>query len=109
MARSPSWQRQLDLESLRLAPGSHRSPREGVCVVELASLIGGESFSDRPRCVCPVIAAFLRSFNEKLAMRLRIFVVVGLREALRLDEGAGEYAARVAFARHGAEEAFALL
>jgi len=44
-------------DRLRLQPGSHRSPRDGVCVVELASVLAGERFSDRPRCVCEVIAA----------------------------------------------------
>ena len=33
-------------------------------MVELASMIGGEQFSDRPTCVCPVIGAFLRSWND---------------------------------------------
>jgi hypothetical protein len=32
--------------------------------VELASMIGGEQFSDRPDCVCPVIGSFLRSWND---------------------------------------------
>jgi hypothetical protein len=50
---------------VRLEPGSHRSPRDGVCVVELASVLGGEAFSDRPRCVCRVIGAFLRSWNDR--------------------------------------------
>jgi hypothetical protein len=27
-------------------------------------MIGGERFSDRPDCVCPVIGAFLRSWND---------------------------------------------
>jgi hypothetical protein len=34
-------------------------------VVELASMIGGEKFSDRPNCVCPVIGSFLRSWNDR--------------------------------------------
>ena len=130
-------------------------------MVELASLLGGERFSDRPRCVCKVIAAFLRSLNdrlshadrqrlrpyasravgsragvqitrmrrdaclswagarldespfraalERLAVRARILAIIGLRQAIRLDEGAGEYAARLVFARDGAEGGFALL
>ena len=53
------------MASVRLEAGSHRSPSDGVCIVELASLIGGEPFSDRPRCVCPVIAAFLRGWNDR--------------------------------------------
>jgi hypothetical protein len=36
-----------------------------VCVVELASMIGGEDFSDRPRCVDKVIGAFLRGWNDR--------------------------------------------
>jgi hypothetical protein len=146
---------------VRLESGSHASPREGICAVELASLLGGERFSDRPRCVCDVIAGFMRSWNDRvshserqalvlyadqavgsradahvtrlrrdiclvwagahldrgrlrsllarLRMRVKIFRVVGLRQALRLNEGAGEYAARVAFARVETEEGFALL
>jgi hypothetical protein len=50
---------------VRLEPGRHRSPKDGVCVVELASMIGGEKFSDRPNCVCPVIGSFLRSWNDR--------------------------------------------
>ena len=50
---------------IRLTAGGHSSPREGVCVVELASLIAQEEFSDRPRCVCPVIGAFLRGWNDR--------------------------------------------
>jgi hypothetical protein len=50
---------------VRLAPGAHSSPHEGVCVVELASVIAGEKFSDRPSCVCPLIGAFLRGWNDR--------------------------------------------
>ncbi len=161
MARSVQRQTKLDLGSVRLAPGSHSSPREGICAVELASMLAGEKFSDRPRCVCRVVAGYLRSLNDRvahadrrllisyaeravgsragpqltherrdvcllwagarlnggrlsrfldrLAMRARILVVIGLRQAIRLDEGAGEYAARVVFGRHGTAEALALL
>jgi len=145
----------------RLEFGSHASPDDGVCVVELASLISGEDFSDRPDCVCEVIAAYLRSWNDRLghaerqrlrpyadrvvgtradrattalrrdvclaaggavyrggrlrrmakraAIRAQIAWLIGLRPALRLNEGAGEYAARMTFARDGADRAFALL
>jgi hypothetical protein len=53
------------LGALRLEPGSHRSPNDGVCVVELASMIAGEPFSDRPGCVCRVLGSFLRSWNDR--------------------------------------------
>jgi hypothetical protein len=147
--------------SVRLTAGGHSSPREGVCVVELASLIAREEFSDRPRCVCPVIAAFLRGWNDRapyaerqrlspyaqrivgsrgsprltrerrdICLRwagvdlshgglrrlwsraeaqMRIAVFCGLGAALRPNEGAGDYAARVAMARGDVEGAFELL
>ena len=143
----------IERRGLRLRPGSHRSPREGVCVVELASLLARERFSDRPRCVCRVIAAFLRAWNDRvgyadrqqllpyaerivgsredrattrmrrdfclvwagadlsrgplrrfltrLGMRWRIGLFLGLRPALRLNEGAAELAARTVFAELG--------
>jgi hypothetical protein len=32
--------------------------------MELASMLAGERFSDRPRSVCPVIAGLLRAYND---------------------------------------------
>jgi hypothetical protein len=148
-------------EHVRLDAGRHASPGEGACVVELASLLAREPFSDRPECVCPVIAAFLRGWNDRaayadrqrlrpysqrivgtrasrsvthwrrdlclawigtefgggrlrdrlrrLAVRVRIATFCGLRYGLRLDEGAGEYAARVLYGRRDVEAAFGLL
>src|SRR2546423_15426530 len=55
----------LQLATVRLARGPHSSPAEGVCIVELASVLAGEKFSDRPHCVCDVIAAFLRAWNDR--------------------------------------------
>jgi hypothetical protein len=42
-------------------------------------------------------------------MRARIGWLLGMKRALRLNQGAGEYAARLCFARNGSEAAFALL
>gem|GEM_PF-2056165 len=53
-------------QTVRLARGRHRSPQLGVCVMELASMLAGERFSDRPRTASPVIAAFLRTYNDGL-------------------------------------------
>jgi hypothetical protein len=51
---------------VRLSQGSHRNPNDGVCVMELASMLAGERFSDKPRSVSPVIAGFLRTYNDAL-------------------------------------------
>lgn len=53
-------------QTVRLAQGRHRSAAEGACAVELASMLAGERFSDRPRCVDPVLAAYMRAFNDRL-------------------------------------------
>jgi hypothetical protein len=39
--------------------------------MELASMLAGERFSDRPRSVSPVIAAFLRGYNDLVDDRSR--------------------------------------
>jgi len=51
-------------QTVRLARGKHHGPEHGVCVMELSSMLSGERFTDRPRAVCPVIASFLRSYND---------------------------------------------
>jgi len=58
-------------QTVRLTRGRHKSPAHGACVMELASMLAGEEFSDRPRCVDPVIAAYLRAFNDRLDHRRR--------------------------------------
>jgi hypothetical protein len=119
--------------------------------MELVSMIANEKFTDRPRCACVVIGAFLRGWNDRsghaerqalrpyakrvvgsrasrsvtrrrrdvcltwagadltgnfasrmirrLGMRLRILALLGIRPALRLNDGAGDLAARTVFAR----------
>ena len=56
--------RQPSVQTMKLARGKHSSPRHGACVMELASMLAGEVFSDRPRSVSPVIGAFLRGYND---------------------------------------------
>jgi hypothetical protein len=34
--------------------------------MEVASMLAGESFSDEPACVCPVIGEFLRTYNDQV-------------------------------------------
>jgi hypothetical protein len=51
-------------QTIELSRGSHRSPEEGACVMELASMLAGERFNDHPKSVCRVIAGFLRAYND---------------------------------------------
>ena len=58
-------------QTIQLSKGRHASPEEGACVVELASMLAGEHFSDHPNSVCPVIAALLRNYNDRIDDRRR--------------------------------------
>jgi hypothetical protein len=58
-------------QTVRLSAGSHSAPEEGACVLELASMLNGEPFSDRPRSVCPALREFLQGYNDGLPDDLR--------------------------------------
>src|SRR3954452_11261263 len=51
---------------VRLDRGRHSSPATGVCVMELASMVAHEPFSDRSPSISPTIGAFLRTYNDGL-------------------------------------------
>jgi hypothetical protein len=53
------------LKTLSLKAGSH-SPDSTFCVMEAVAFVAGEAWSDHPQCACPVISAFLRSWNDGL-------------------------------------------
>jgi hypothetical protein len=76
-------------QTIKLSSGKHSSPREGACVMELASMLAGEPFGDQPASVCPVIGSLLRAYNDSVddAMRQDLY----------------EYAAKVVGSRAGAE------
>jgi hypothetical protein len=58
-------------QTVKLGRGRHTSPQDGVCVMELASMLAGESFTDHPGSVSPAIASFLRNYNDVLDDRRR--------------------------------------
>lgn len=74
-------------QTVRLSAGSHAGPDDGACVLELASMLGDEPFSDRPRSVCPALREFLQGYNDGLpdALRQELFglaaEIVGTRAA----------------------------
>lgn len=53
-----------DFGPFKLSFGSHKSPQDGMCVMEMVSFLAGEPWSDQPRCVCPIIAEFCRTMND---------------------------------------------
>jgi len=58
-------------QTIKLSKGKHSSPEVGACVMELASMLAGEVFSDHPQSVCPVIGSFLRAYNDSIDDRRR--------------------------------------
>ena len=51
-------------QTVHLSAGQHRSPADGACVMELASMLAGEPFTDRPASVSPTLASALRGYND---------------------------------------------
>ena len=56
----------VSYQTITLSKGKHDSPEDGACVMELASMLAGEPFNDHPQLVCPVIASFLRAYNDRI-------------------------------------------
>jgi hypothetical protein len=59
------------LKTIKLQNGAHPSVVAGMCAMEAAAWIAGEEHSDHPQCVSPVIAAFMRRWNDALDDRTR--------------------------------------
>src|SRR5438874_6900961 len=53
-------------QTIKLGKGKHSSPDDGACVMELASMLSGEPFTDHPESVCPAIGSFLRAYNDSI-------------------------------------------
>jgi hypothetical protein len=49
-----------------LAYGTHASPADGRCAMEWVSHLAGESHSDQPECVSPVLRTFCIALNDGL-------------------------------------------
>jgi hypothetical protein len=56
----------IDLDTLTLTSGSHTSFESGACLLEAASYMAGERFSDQPNCVSPVLGTYGRRLNDTL-------------------------------------------
>ncbi len=81
-------------QTVRLSRGRHRSPEDGACVMEVASMLKGRRFSDRVYCVDPAIMAFLWGYHDHISDDLRqkdLYRVAGVVLDTRRDD---ELAAR---------------
>lgn len=67
-----------------LRRGKHHDPAQGACFMEYTSVLAGEPFGDRPRCVDGELAAVLRGVNDKLSDADRACLVPLLGRAIGL-------------------------
>ena len=87
-------QKRLDKAmQVSLAKGAHKSLSQGACVMELVAYVAGEKWSDAPQCACPVISAFMVSWNDALAEEPRnrllkplIPLLVGTRSTKQVEK-----------------------
>lgn len=55
----------------RLLAGKHAPNADGDwCAMEAVAYIAGEPWSDQPQCVCPVLAAFARAWNDGMPVEM---------------------------------------
>jgi hypothetical protein len=66
MAQKAPKVRAVSHQTTRLGVGRHEAPGPVVCVMELASMLAGGRFSDRPASVCPIIGSILRIYNDNI-------------------------------------------
>jgi hypothetical protein len=55
-----------DFKTFVFGTGAHRTREQGMCVMEAVAYVAGEAHTDRPQCACPVIAAFMRRWNDSI-------------------------------------------
>jgi hypothetical protein len=90
----------VSYQTIKLSKGKHTSPEDGACVMELASMLAGEPFTDHPVSVCPVIGSFLRAYNDSIddGRRQALYEyasrVVGSRGPQRTQQARAERLAR---------------
>lgn len=93
-------------QTIKLSAGRHRGPGDGACVMELASMLAGEPFGDHPESVCPVIAGFLRSYNDHVDDRRRQELYTYAARAVGTRADAATEHARARLCRRWARERF---
>ena len=81
-------------DTLTLKSGAHTPGGPDMCVMEAVAYVAGEEWTDSPVCACPVIAAFLRSWNDGItddATRTRLLTqfiprLVGSKSTDRVED-----------------------
>jgi len=56
---------------ITLAYGDHEKPGPEMCIMEAEAWIAGETHTDKPQCVCPVLGQAARSINDLMKQKER--------------------------------------
>lgn len=75
-----------------LSHGRHDTPRDGACMMEVASFIASEDWTDRPACVHPALARLARMANDACNDEQRDRLLLPLLPRL-LDTATGDQGA----------------
>lgn len=57
---------EIKLEDIILKSGTHQSPEEGMCIMEAVAYFNKEPHSDKPKCACPALTAFIIQINDSM-------------------------------------------
>lgn len=84
--------RLAEVMGIELEDGCHGEGKGRYCVMEAVAYVAREPWSDAPGCTCPVIAEFLRAWNDSLAdadrtrlLRDLIPLLVGTRATSEIE------------------------
>ncbi len=85
----------MDLATIRFGVGSHDATtaptgNRDLCIMEAVAYMAGEPWSDKPSCASPVIAAFMRSWNDALSEEDRDRLIPGAVWVPRLVGSRGD-------------------
>ena len=94
MSELPSELPRIGLDGITLKAGTHAERSyDALCSMEAVAWLAGEPHSDHPQCTCPIIGAFLRSWNDSIRYddtRTRLLkpllsVVIGTRSTKAVE------------------------
>ena len=77
----------INLDTITLAHGGHRTRDQGVCLLEAVAWWADEAHTDHPACVSPVLTSFGISINDSLpaAKRQQLIPLIPLLPGTRGD------------------------
>lgn len=70
-----------------LSRGKHRRPRKGACLMEYASYLAGEKWTDHPTCIHPLLAELARQVNDFVSDETRQRLVELVPDVIGLTGG----------------------